>query len=196
MAETVGPSYYYIHSAKTAGMAIFTTLQAKYGGIHTSRASLSKAVVKGKFIFASVRNPYDRCLSLWHALVSPGDHYGVVAAGKTEPVELLQYIISGEFAKHGHDPAAGHLYQTCSEHIGSVKLDATLHFETLLADFNALPFVKSPLSELPIVNRKPTGRPPRWPLELPEFRRLVEEWCAEDFVRYGYRVGVIPEETG
>lgn len=195
MSETVGPSYFYIHVAKTAGMAIFTELHKRFGGRQTTLSKLPHALATGKFIFASVRNPYDRCLSLWHSLVSPGDFYGVIAAGKTDPVELLKYIVSGEFLKNGHVRRAGHLSQSCTGQIGDVKLDAVLHFETLLADFNKLPFVKEPLTELPLVNRKPRGRPERWPLKIPEFCQLVEQWCAKDFVRYGYEVGVMPEET-
>ena len=195
MSEIMGPDYFYIHPAKTAGTAIAAVLRKQFQGKQSSIAYLPKAVAKGKFVFATVRNPYDRCLSLWWSLCSPGDRYGVVKAGKTTPVDLLRFIASGEFAIHKDTRNVRQLHQTCSEHIGKFKLDAVIRFETLLEDFNKLPFVKKPLTKIPIENRKPHGRPDRRPLSDPEFVCIVREWSAEDFTRFGYDPNVMPKEV-
>jgi len=199
MSEVRGPTYFYIHTAKTAGQAITSVLVERYGGEACTMKLLPAAVAAGAFIFTSVRNPFDRCLSLWHSLIGAGDYYKITAAGKTEPVACMRYISSGDWRRRSMEHPAGHLDKTCSEHIGDVKLDAVLHFETLLEDFNRLPFVTEPLAELPISNRKSWGnnhgRPERWPLELPEFLQVVREWCKDDFIRFNYDIDKIPEEV-
>ena len=192
-----GPGYYYFDCAKTATQAVTTILKGQYGGVLAWNDAVAAARDRGKYVFATVRNPYDRALSLWHVLCRPGDYHGVVAAGVTDPAACIRYLADGSYRRLRR--AAGrttreHLSETCSEWCGPGKLDAVVRFESLLEDVNRLPFIKAPLAEMPVVNRKPGPRPPRWPLDLPAFRGAVEEWMADDFERFGYEVGVMPEE--
>jgi len=191
---TIGPGYFYIDPAKTASRAISAVLAERYNGQQCTMDELPAAVAAGAFVFASVRNPYDRCLSLWWSLTTPGDRYGVAAAAGRSPIDCLQYLSGGAFAR-ANGATHVHLTQSCSENVGDVKLDAVVRFESLLEDFNRLPFVTEPLAEIPIVNRKLSGRPLRWPLLDLGFLRAVESWLADDFERFGYEIGEIPNEV-
>lgn len=185
-----GPEYYYIHCSKTASMSIRTVLMSDYGGSPTIDPWQREAS-HSKFTFASVRNPYERCLSLWWSLIQGGDSYGVVDAVGTDPVAVLDFTLGGGWGSgecpHRKQVGYSDLTRSCVDHIGNHRLDAVIRYESLNEDFSALPFVDCP-TILPIVNRKSSGRPDRWPLELPEFIEAVNRYCAKDFIVFDYEL--------
>jgi len=181
-----GPTYFYVNCAKTASRAITSELCEHYGGV---RSCEPWQYTGDKFVFASVRNPYERCLSLWWALTQAGDGYGVVSAVGDDPVAVLDFVFGAEWGAgirpHPRQGKTSNLCKSCYGFCAGLKVEAVIRYEHLDADFSALPFVQCD-TVLPVVNRKSSGRPPRWPLEQPAFIEAVHRYCAEDFIAFDY----------
>ena len=78
---------------------------------------------------------------------------------------------------------------TMVEWIAGMKLDTVIRYETLDADFQALPFYNGQPERLPVVNRKPDSELHRSIEELtPQAVEAINEWCPKDFEMFGYKM--------
>lgn len=133
------------------------------------------------FKFASVRNPYDRAVSLWKfsQITEPGKTPDVPALDTfTEfldwmPSELTFYSV------------------TQSQVVGETMLDAIVRFEELRSVRELPPITpfKDQLEELPHLNK--TDRECWSEYYTPQLIEKVRAHFAEDFERFGYDTDVI-----
>jgi hypothetical protein len=187
-----GQDLFYFGCAKTATQAITSALledipEAQFLSETPNRSTQGRRVVA-----VSVREPYHRCLSLWWALsCQPGDYYGF-AAFRSDPAGLLIELMRIRHIAQIRYPRVngnGHLCWSCAEWCGITKPTRVIRQECLLDDYNELMTdLGLPLrSSIPVVNRKPNGRPPRDPLADPRFMAMVEVFCCDDFEQFGYK---------
>ena len=192
----LGPTYYYIDPAKTASQAIQTVLLKHYNGWHKAQPVRGFTPPNWHYVFASVRNPYERVVSLWWSTCrTNGDYYGW-RQHCPDPVTMIGWIMSKEWQKiedkqfAERTPPWSNLLHTMHEWTVGLKLDGLLRFETLDEDFKKLPFYKGVPAQLPVVNRKAnvSQRPAMESFMTPEFVEAVNVWCEKDFDVFGYKM--------
>lgn len=134
---------------------------------------------EGYFTFASVRNPFDRAVSLW-AHSQSGSSF---QADNTYPMAFDEFVLD-------YQPRATWFYRLSqSELLAPVRLDAVVRFDHLEEDLHQLPPITAAaqagavLEPLPQFNE--TSHPPWQEICTPELvARLVYLWFG-DFELYG-----------
>jgi hypothetical protein len=173
----------YIHQRKTAGMSVGTALglTPKKKAWHVGNDGVldpdfAELVAPGRlFVFACVRNPFDRVVSSWRYCRTTRDRdlEDVLADPPREGHDFRHFTRSQSATLV--DPVTGELVT-----------DLLMRFETLQPDFDiACDRIGVKRRALPHVNATARGRDYR-EYYTPTARRLVEELFAEDLERFGY----------
>lgn len=122
------------------------------------------------FTFASVREPLDRCVSLWR-------HYSEHAHDRAGLPDLT-------FAEFVHEfPQLPWLYRTSqAEILSGVRLDAVIRYHRLEADLRRLQIFYGYWHLLPPIPKMNDSqdRPPMEALYTPELESAVRRWWADD----------------
>ena len=192
-----GPTYFYIDPSKTATQSIIAMLNQYYGAEPAVALVFGAMVPADTFVFASVRDPYSRAISLWWSTCghSSGDYYGWTKHCP-DLLSMVRWLYYKEWERtddpkvHKKSPSMRNITYTMSEWIAGVKLDYLIHYETLDADFRKLPFYTGQPEELPILNRKSNARARGKDEEYltPEVIEAINEWCCDDFEHFGYKM--------
>lgn len=150
------------------------------------------------FTFATVRDPYERAMSLyWHYLRDVRRYRGQQAglppdeARRAMELPTADYMLEDflDMATAGYMSEIaqpdGHFFtHIISDYLRDVRVDATLRVEWLEDDFERLPFVSDHVSDFRVVNAPGRGK---WATHrTAQAVKLIGEWAAEDFERYGY----------
>lgn len=177
-------NYVYVSLPKTASQAMIQFLREGYGG----KVRPPGPVKKDKFVFSVVRNPYERCVSLWLATCTrPRDRYGYTAHGETVE-SLIRWFVDQGPKKEGLS-VGDDLSKTLCDVLGDTALDMVLRFEDLQNEVKKLPFYDRSKGSVPVVNRKSTGG--RLSFEeylLPSTIDAINQWCQKDFEKFGYEM--------
>jgi len=169
----------FIHQRKTAGMAIIQSfgLTGRDPDWHVfNNGTLSGGWYrrpKNYFVFAVVRNPFDRAVSSWRYLPEMR-RKSLYRALKTCPRD--DYSLHSHFTRQQ--------VETLTED-GRLVTDALIRFENLQADFDAVcDQIGKPRVLLPVVNASRRGD------YLSAFdwkaRRLAESVFRDDLATFGY----------
>lgn len=129
---------------------------------------------RGYFVFASIRNPFDRAVSLWaHSQTQPS-----LQADDCYPMSFDEFVLE-------YQPRASWFYRVSqSELLAPVRLDAVVRFDRLEEDLHRLPPIAAaveggtPLEPLPRLNE--TSHPPWQELCTPRLAEVIAYRWAED----------------
>jgi hypothetical protein len=129
-------NYIFVHIPKTAGRSILTALGLKLNNQHKTLADYTKElgepVVRSRFKFTTVRNPWDRAVSWWLFFGHMGSPQG------TKPFE--QWVVA-QANRHAKMPKPItqrfplDQFSFCRLPSGEVLMDHFIRFENLDADF-------------------------------------------------------------
>lgn len=183
-SEKHNVTYYAL--PKTASQAVKHIMTTHYGAKQV-RGKQALNIPKGSYVFTVARNPYSRCVSLWWSTCKDADdRYGFKEYGET-PEKLLKWLVEGGPAYSIPNYRNLDLCWTQDHWLGMVKPDKIIDYNDLDEGLKGLPCYNGEFDRVPIVNRKDRD----WRKSLseymtPTFIELVNEWCHDDFVRFGY----------
>jgi hypothetical protein len=176
---TAGPDYVFLCVPRAASVSISRNwLVQHYQGQELNVSYHAQVVPEehcSKFTFASVRNPYDRMLSLWYLC-----HFGVRGVGTSEmhPTTTSAGFVDWCSTVHGDSR-----WLNQSQFLSLARVDAFVRYERLELDLAQLPFAHV---WYPLVRVNDTERPAFQQDLSPEFIRAVNRHSAPDFAAYGY----------
>jgi len=163
---------------KTGSRTLYQVLQQHYEGQQIGKV---RARIPGYFHFTVVRNPYDRCVSLWWSTcMRSGDRYGYKVHGETV-ADLINWLIGGGTG----NPVAKRLCVPQPKQI-TVLPDWVIKYENLERGFQKLPFYTGEPKEFPRLNQTITERKPWQEYMTPEAIRAINRWCASEFDLFNY----------
>jgi len=179
-------NFVFIHINKTAGSSVEKALNLRFE--HKTavekRAELGEDLWKRKYVFAFIRNPWDKVVSHYHYRVRTnqtglGDQHLSFgewvcrAYGKNEP----RYYDNPKMFM----PQSGWL----TNERGEMIVDFIGRFERLEEDFATICQNIGRQAQLPHVKSSKRSGYQQYYTE--ETRDIVAEWFAEDIRRFGYR---------
>lgn len=144
----------------------------------SQHSSVLPTGVEHYFKFASIRDPFDRCVSLWRHSQSRTS----LAAGDAPEMTFSQFVFDWQ-------DSASYFYR-CSQRqlLGSVQLDAIVRFEHLEQDLFRLPFIAAAqnLEPLPMKNRNPVHRLQTWAsLRTGTLEAVIRYRWGDDLAAFG-----------
>jgi hypothetical protein len=156
--------YAYLAVAKTGSRTMYDVLKTRFGGVlHGDHRNDVPKKFLDYFVFATVRNPYDRSCSAYQQCFPKRDQYQyrkmLKERGKKVSLEnFLGLIKSHRKANRVTTFKQGYWIKE------SNKIDRLIHTERLNEEFNKLPFVTSKIN-LPMVNARKDKHHPVPPTE-------------------------------
>jgi hypothetical protein len=185
--------FIYIAPPKTGTLSISRWLRNDYGGkdvAHTHDA-IVPLLYAGYIPFISVRNPYDRCISLWWwSCMSPSRSPKCHLYGRSFVKYIRRLIWFRDREDLGHETPRA--YMTLSQYAEAVrestgKIPLPIRFEHQKEDVKALPFFDAAAADLS-EGAERSDSPHSAPSVFlsPEEEALVWEYCEQDFKAFGY----------
>lgn len=179
--------------ALSAGMEILPNKSPHCYDWHV--LSLEHARSLGLYVFTTVRNPYNRLLSLWVQVASPGyepKHHVLDADGKSvlyDGMPFYQFAYEAlRIPPQSADPHYRPQYLLTDNFNG---IDQLLRVETLARDWAQLQRkAKQPLRDIEWHNRSQHGS--CWQYYTPYLMSMVQEYYAQDFAMLGYSTELPP----
>ena len=146
------------------------------------------------FIFASIRNPYDRaCSYYWSMCQRGGDRYRYLRIMRNKKLDnsLKSWLIVVQCdiaeRKRGRRGQTGHPFNPQMTYIEGNNVEKLIHLENIDEEFSALPFIIEPVKLIHMNHTtKPRGekyipRPPWQDLVGKEEAEMINEMCKVDF---------------
>lgn len=174
---------------KTGSMAMEQILKP-YGGFYLKGKKWARhpnqvpSKYKDYFTFCTIRNPYDRAVSLWFSAVDswPKFKYGIVEKYGKEFVPFLNMLITPQVnSQFGGLPMI-----SMSSFLGKTRIDRYLQFENLNKEIASLPFWKGD----PPTFRKNVRQHlrPHWSSYYQNQKNveIIQKWAKKDFEEFGY----------
>lgn len=191
----VAPNFIFVHVPKTGGTSIWMTLN-KMSAKRTAKSHMSaKELLETKtwpiweqqkpFIFAFVRNPWDRAVSAYTSYTQDfksHPSFGTRPA-PTNPANSLSFREFLEQRWGIKDPWQNQ-FEWLVDNTGEIIVDYVGRFESLEKDMNHVQKIIKMYFELPRLNV--TGHPPFLSFYDQHCIDLVAERSKEDIERFGY----------
>ena len=187
--------YIYLDVPRTGSHSMGAMLKTHYGGALCRRHQWPELwrVFPRWFVFATVRNPFSRFVSLWRfaterrkELAEPWRTH--LPAGT--PEELLVWLVAHSAAVHGRSAPWTRIVASQSAYLDQAKAtpDLIVRLESAGEDVTRLPFYRAGV-DFPWRNRSDmNGRDDARLSGLSQ--DLVRKLYAEDFSRFGYSTDV------
>lgn len=147
--------FVFIAIPKTGTRSIYKILKEKYEGfLYREHFKEVPKEYKKYYKFTTIRNPYDRFISMWWSTCKrksllnknkSGSNFKELA-GSADPLDLLNFMINTDYKGRGSE-----LFSRQTDFIKSNKIDKIIKFENLNQEFNSLPFVNENIN-LPVLN--------------------------------------------
>lgn len=191
-------NFTFIAIPKTGTRAVYKVLKTKtFRGkecLKYEHHTDVPSVYKEKFIFTTVRNPYQRiCSAFWAVKHGPTNfknpwmHY---MKNKTLDVTLENYLqcVKDNFGIENYDSSYHHPGIRQSDYFVNIKYDKVLKLENLDRDFSSLPFVRMP-TMIPATNTQFVDVHKEKLIKnllTPNVIKLVNDIYRSDFKMFGY----------
>lgn len=175
----------YTAPCKTATQTMFEVLREWYDGTLLANVNMHDPRIPPQFhdwfSFITVRNPYDRAVSLWWSTTQRTvDKYQFrqLCPRPDDFTSFCQWLAT--------DAPDRDLTWTMSQYVKLERIDAILHFETLQQDFAKLPLYRGEPGTWPHENQTINSREPWQHYMTDEAAMWVQRWAGEDFDTFGY----------
>lgn len=196
--------YAFVSIPKTGTHTMYEVLTTqfdgeRYGGYHHNCLPES---AEGYFRFCTVRSPYSKFASAWSLILNPdaihgaqmqkriGQPLGIVPVLKWAIKEQDNMVHYGKQNLEDRLRIAAALTPTnvyFRTRLDDMKMDAYVQIEDADTQFNALPFVDTPVTIPKIFTMSRTAYYKTWDdINTPEVLELVNEWAGSDFELYNY----------
>lgn len=187
--------YIYLDIPRTGSSSMGTMLEDHYGGAVCRRHQWPEIwrVFPRWFLFATVRNPFDRFVSIWRfaferreTLSDPWRKH--LPSGTAE--EMLIWLHAREAAVTGRGEPWTRITASQSAYLdlGKAKPEQIIRLETVHEDIKSLPFYRRGVA-FPWRNSSGEKRAGEFPLsELSQ--DLIRQLYAEDFEQFGYSTDI------
>lgn len=195
MITSIKNEYVFISVPKTGTHTMYDVLVKQFDGIQ-AEGPYHQTQIPEKFsdffAFSTVRHPFTRMVSIWHALTQR-PAYQDIFIPKIGGKSFLQFCkwyseITPENRPTGK---GGVLLLSQSEWLAGVKIDRFLKIECINKDFSELPFVHQVIELPKMLSREYAG----WhEVSCTESKRLLTERLARDFEILDYSPEVVPEK--
>jgi hypothetical protein len=194
--------FVFVSTPKAGTHSMFPFLEKHYGGLRQTGPYHRREVppkCEDYFIFAVVRNPYNRAVSAWWHLLyrMPYREIWRPIVGAVDFAHFVKWACAWRARHNAWPPNRGNeVLHNQTEWLSVMpRLDAVLHLETLAQDFSRLPFCVGE----PIIQRRNSGGKGvevsdygRWEDYMtPEAVKMIAmQWAQPDFKRFGYTTAI------
>tara|TARA_Y100000296_G_scaffold79589_1_gene103779 strand:- start:1649 stop:2236 length:588 start_codon:yes stop_codon:yes gene_type:complete len=140
------------------------------------------------FTFTTVRNPFERMVSIWHALIERDNYRPIfLPLVGTEDFEgFVKWLtsLSDETKPKGK---GGVLMHTQSYWLRNTDLDDFLQIEDVDAQFSKLNFVKNSKIDIPTLPKVLARKHLTWKdVQSDRCREMIVNWARDDFINFNY----------
>ncbi|MEP0072762.1 MAG: sulfotransferase family 2 domain-containing protein [Marinomonas sp.] len=182
--------FVFISTPKTGTHTMYKILPEEYEGELQPGPYHQKNIPENYanyFVFTTVRNPFERMVSIWHALIERENYRPTFLplVGSESFLEFVKWITSLA-PKERPKGKGGVLLYPQSEWLKDVELDKFLKIENIDSEFPSVPFYVKP-SEQKKIPKVLARKHKTWSdVQCKETRKLIVDWAKEDFVNFNY----------
>ncbi|MCP4178859.1 MAG: sulfotransferase family protein [bacterium] len=180
--------YVFISTPKAGTHTLFNVLQKYFGGEQLDGPYHRKNIpesCKSYFKFSTVRNPYERAVSTWHALtrLEPYRDIYLPLIGSETFEGFITWLVNhfnSNLIKSGKGVV---LLEPQSDWLKNINLDVVLKIENISNEFSQLPFVDKKISIPKLLARKHES----WDfLKNKTIEQMIYSWAKKDFENFAY----------
>jgi hypothetical protein len=182
--------FVFISTPKTGTHTMYKILPDEYEGVQKEGPYHQTEVSEefsDYFIFTTVRNPFERMVSIWHALIERDNYRNIFLplVGGVEFIDFVKWITKLEPDERPKGKG-GVLLHPQSYWLKGVSLDKFIKIENVDEEFSMLPFYiqSTEHKEIPKVLAR---KHKKWKdVKCNESRELIVRWAKEDFEIFNY----------
>jgi len=182
--------YVFMSTPKTGTHSMYRLLIDRFDGHQLDGAYHRRDIpdeYREYFIFTTVRNPYDRTVSIWHALTERENYRDIYVPiiGSDKFSDFVDWLVNTNEDNRPRGKG-GILIPTQSNYLKSVYIDKFLQIENIEEQFQSLPFVEHSVAVPKLLSRRHLG----WSdLKSSKVNIKLTAFLEEDFANFNY----IPE---
>lgn len=178
-----GKGWAYIAIPKTGSTSLTRMLQMpQFGGEYTGRQHDTRLPGGAwKLVFATVRNPFTRAVSMYTHFLNEGTGKRIDFADLSFERFCREQLIERRHADPFFHATIGYWIDAVGREVTPVKL------ENIQDDLTAL---KINRGRFPVIRINESRHKPWRTYYTPEVETLVLEWAAKDFDRFGYSTAI------